>query len=101
MLAGQQRPVAPVLIGVVSRSDSILEWSSTLLSALGFPSDAVIHRNPRARRWKDGLGACDIVAADVIAAAELPEKVRPVVFRVVSERFLTDLSESIGRVTPE
>jgi DNA-binding transcriptional regulator YhcF (GntR family) len=36
MLAGRPRPGATALIGVVSRSESILGWAGTLLSALGF-----------------------------------------------------------------
>jgi len=39
----------------------------------------VIQRNPRQAHWRDGLAACDMIAADIFAARELPENVRPVV----------------------
>ncbi len=97
VVAGQMRPTSPVLIGVVSRSESILRWSSTLLSALGFPPDTVVQRNARKPNWRDGLAACDIVATDVVTVAELPPNIRPAVFRIVSESFLNDLR----RVTAE
>lgn len=91
VLFGYQRPAAEVLIAVVSRSASILLWASTLLSALGFPPDAVLERNPRDANWRDGLAACDLVASDVITAAELPKGITPIVFRVVSDEFLAEM----------
>ncbi|HYI96342.1 MAG TPA: GntR family transcriptional regulator [Bryobacteraceae bacterium] len=97
VVAGQMRPASHALIGVASRSESILRWSSTLLSALGFAPDVVVQRDARQPNWRDGLAACDIVATDVITSAELPENIRPVVFRIVSESFLKDLR----RVTAE
>ena len=95
MLAGYQRPTSAVLIAVVSRSESILQWASTLLSALGFATDSVLQRNPRLANWQDGLAACDMVASDVVTAAELPRGVRPMVFRVVSDKFLVELRELV------
>jgi GntR family transcriptional regulator len=88
VLAGQQRPTQPVLIAVASRSESILRWASTLLSALGFPPDAVVLRNACLPDWKDGLHACDLIAVDVVASPELPDDMPKVVFRIVSEAFL-------------
>ena len=90
VLAGHQRPASAVLIAVVSRSESILRWASTLLAALGFPADSVLQRNPGRSRWQDGLAACDIVATDVVTATELPKGARPTVFRVVSDEFLAE-----------
>ncbi|HXA03912.1 MAG TPA: GntR family transcriptional regulator [Bryobacteraceae bacterium] len=90
VLTGHQRPASAVLIAVVSRSESILHWASTLLSALGFPADSVLERNPQVVHWQDGLAACDIVATDVVTASELPKGARPTVFRVVSDEFLAE-----------
>lgn len=95
MLAGRQRPGPAVLIAVVSRSESILRWASTLLSALGFSADAVLERNPQFAHWQDGLAACDIVATDVVSAAELPKGARPIIFKVVSDEFLADFRELV------
>ena len=95
VLAGHRRPNSNVLIAVVSRSDSILQWAATLLSALGFPAESVLERNPRLQRWRDGLAACDIVATDVVTATELPKSIRPVVFRIVSDQFLTEIRKLV------
>jgi len=95
VLAGQQRPKSAVLIAVVSRSESILQWASTLLSALGFPTDSILQRNPRLAHWQNGLAACDIVATDVVTAAELSKHLRPTIFRVVSDRFLAEMRELV------
>lgn len=91
VLVGQVRPSHPVLIGVVSRSAEILRWSSKLLAALGFPADAVIVRNPGEDNWLDGLAACDVVAADLLACAELPAGIHPIQFRVVADDFIAEL----------
>jgi DNA-binding transcriptional regulator YhcF (GntR family) len=92
LVAGIQRPPFPVLIGLVSHSPSILQWARTLLSALGFPPDQVLLRNPAEAGWSDGLRACAIVAADVVAAREFAaDGPRPMVFRVVTQESLDAL----------
>lgn len=85
IVAGIQRPATPVLIALVSRSRFILQWAATLLSALGFGPECVLLRNPLEPGWANGLGACDIVAADVVAAKDLSvERRRTIVFRIVA-----------------
>jgi hypothetical protein len=83
---------------VVSRSESILEWSSKLLAALGLPGMDILQRNPRAPDWREGLAACDIVAADIRTALELPKKIKPTIFRIVADDFL---AEARDLVTPQ
>jgi hypothetical protein len=95
MLAGQQRPTSAVLIAVVSHSESIQHWASTLLSSLGFPADCVLQRNPLRAHWQDGLKTCAIVAADVVAAAEIPKLLRPTIFRIVSDEFLAEMRQVV------
>jgi len=95
VLLGHTRPPADVLIAIVSCSPSILHWASTLLSALGFPPDSVLQRNPREPAWQDGLAACDIVAADVVAAPDLPASIHPIVFSVVTDEFLAEMRELV------
>jgi hypothetical protein len=71
VLADDQRPLAPILLGVVSRSKTVLRWASTLLSSLGFSPDAVVLRNVQQQGWREGLGACHVIAADIVSAQEL------------------------------
>ncbi len=88
LLAGLGRPASPVLIGIVSRSATILKWASLLIPALGLPGSDLIERNPEHPNWREGLAACDLIAADVVCARELPKKFRPVVLRLISDAFL-------------
>ena len=97
VLLGQRRPASNVLIAVVSRSESILHWAATLLSALGFAPDAILRRNPCNKHWQDGLAACDLVAVDVVTAAELPKDMTPIVFRVVSDEFLDEMRALVAK----
>ena len=98
VLEGQQRPAFPVLIGVVSRSRSILSWAGTLLSSLGFHPDQVLLRNPQDPDWQDGLSVCHLIAADVVAAPHLPAPFRPVVVRLLTA---TSLAGVVALVTPQ
>ena len=90
-IAGQHPPTSGLLIAVVSRSKSILQWSATLLASLGFPGMDILERNPEEPGWHEGLGACDIVAADLKAAREVPKEIRPAIFRIIADDFLEEL----------
>jgi len=98
LLTGVKQPRSPFLIGIVSRSESILKWASLLIVALGGSGNDVIPRNPIQAKWKDGLAACDVVVADVLAAAELPKQIRPIVLRLIPDSFLQEVR---GLVTVE
>lgn len=90
VLAGLERPASPVLIAVVSRSETVLSWASLLLPVLGLAGSDLIQRNPERRNWQDGLAACELVAADVLAAREVPKAIRPIVLRLISDSFLRE-----------
>lgn len=91
VMLGVRQPPLPFLIAIVSRSESILKWASLLITALGGSGNDVLQRNPDHAKWRDGLAACDLVVADMLAAAELPKKIQPVVLRVVPEAFLEEI----------
>lgn len=96
LVAGIQRPAAPVLIGLVSSSPSILHWARTLLAALGFPPDQVLLRNPAEPAWTEGLRACGIVAADVVAARALPASLPPPhIFQIVARESIEVLKQNL------
>jgi DNA-binding transcriptional regulator YhcF (GntR family) len=90
LLAGLGRPASPVLIGIVSRSEAILKWASLLIPALGITGSDLIQRNPEQPKWRLGLGACDLIVADLLAARELPKNIRPIVLRLVPDSFLRE-----------
>lgn len=86
---------SPLLVAVVSHSDSVLRWAGTLLAALGFSADAVLLRNPACPGWQDGLLACDLVAADVVSAPELTRVRNVAVFRIVADGFIAAIRDWI------
>lgn len=94
-LAGLGLPESPVLVGVVSRSETILKWASLLIPALGLPPGDLIQRNPEQPKWRNGLAACALIAADILAARELPENVRPIVFRLIPSSFLHEARQLV------
>jgi len=95
VMAGVKQPPSPFLIAIVSRSESILKWASLLIVALGESGNDVIARNPALPKWRDGLAACDVVVVDVLAAAELPKQIRPLVLRVIPESFLEEVRKLV------
>jgi DNA-binding transcriptional regulator YhcF (GntR family) len=98
LLAGLRRPASPMLIGIVSRSETILKWASLLIPVLGLAGSDLIQRNPAHPKWREGLAACDLIAADVVCAKELPKKSKTIVLRLVSDAFLERTRQ---RVTAE
>ncbi len=84
MLEGLQRPSREVLVGIVSRSETIRKWAGLLVPALGIPADSLLLRNPAATDWTEGLALCHVVAADVVAARDFPPQLKPHVLRIVA-----------------
>ncbi len=98
VMTGVRQPQAPFLVAIVSRSESILKWAVLLITALGGSGSDVLPRNPEKPGWKDGLQACDLVVADVLAMKQLPKRIKPIVLRLVAEEFSRELR---GLVTVE
>jgi hypothetical protein len=91
VVAGQKRPPFAILIGVASRSPSIRGWAGTLLSSLGFDATSALIRDPAEPDWQDGLASCQILATDIVAAEDFPERLRPIVVRLISDESLIEL----------
>jgi DNA-binding transcriptional regulator YhcF (GntR family) len=93
LLLGRERPSSAVLIAVVSASPGIRRWAGTLLSALGFPTDCVLIRDPAEAGWAEGLASCHLIAGDVLTAPHLVQHARtpPIIFRLVASDFLAEL----------
>ena len=95
-LTGGRRLASPALIAIVSRSESVLTWASLLTRSLGLAGSDVIRRNPGERGWKDGLGACDLIAADILAQRELPKKAKAIYeLRLVAQSYLEKARELV------
>jgi hypothetical protein len=99
VIARIPRPKSPMLMAIVSRSESIRKWASLLTPTLGLVGTDLIQRNPAESDWQKGLAACELVAADVLAVRELPKGVKnPVVLRLAADGFL---KKARGLVTGE
>jgi len=90
VLAGLGRPSSPLLIGIVSRSETILKWAAMLVPALGIGGSDLIQRNPEKSSWRNGLGACGLIAADLLAARELSKNTKPIILRLIADSFLQE-----------
>ena len=90
VLTGFTRPVSPLLIGIVSHSETILKWAALLFPALGITDSDLVQRNPNQPKWRSGLAACDLIVADMVAAQELSKTICPIVLRLVQESFLDE-----------
>jgi DNA-binding transcriptional regulator YhcF (GntR family) len=95
LLTGVQPPASPFLVGIVSRSESVLTWASLLIAALGGSGSDVIQRNPDQPKWTNGLAACDLIVADVLAAKDLPKHIRPTVLRLIPDSFLKETRQLV------
>ncbi len=79
------------LIGIVSRWPEFVKIAKTMLVATGFNPDAMIERIRGQAGWANGLSATAAVVCDAATAPHLPERVRAVTFRLVSESTLNEL----------
>ena len=95
VIRGLGRPKGPMVIGMVSRSQTILKWASLLAPALGLAGSDLIQRNPDDANWRRGLAACGMIAADVVAVRELPKNIQPVVLRLVAAPFLEEARQLV------
>ncbi|HEY4357356.1 MAG TPA: GntR family transcriptional regulator [Acidobacteriaceae bacterium] len=79
------------LVGIVSRWPEFIKIARTVLVASGFSADALTERIRGEDGWKEGLSATAGVVCDAATVKHLPEKVRAIPFRLVSETTLEEL----------
>jgi GntR family transcriptional regulator len=87
------------LIGIASRWPEFVKIAKTMLVATGFNPDAMIERIRGEAGWTDGLTTTAAVVCDAATAPHLPERVRAVTFRLVSDATIAELhrlEKSIG-----
>jgi hypothetical protein len=72
-----------------------LKWASLLIPALDLRGSDLIQRNPQQPDWRDGLGACGLIAADILAARELAKNIRPIILRLIPESFLEEARQLV------
>jgi DNA-binding transcriptional regulator YhcF (GntR family) len=98
---GIPRPTGPSLIAIVSRSESILKWASLLTPVLGLTGSDLIARNPAHPKWQEGLAACDLIVADILAIRELPKSIKsPMTLRLIADAYLPKARELVTAEKP-
>ena len=90
-LAGEKVPPRDALVSVVSRWPLFLEWARVFLVAAGVEADALDLRDARADGWERGLRSSAHVITDALTARQLPDGLRPRVYRVIADSSLEEL----------
>src|SRR5918911_1754784 len=97
VLAGEKVPPRDALVSVVSRWPMFLEWARVFLVAAGVEADALDLRDAREPGWERGLRSSAHVITDALTARQLPEGLRPRVYRVVADSSLEELRAFVER----
>ena len=79
------------LVGIASRWPEFVKIARTMLIATGFSGEAMVERIRGEVGWLEGLNTTAAVVCDVVTLEHLPEKVRGVPFRLVSDATLEQL----------
>ena len=95
--AGEKVPPRDALVSVVSRWPLFLEWARVFLVAAGVEADALDLRDAREPGWERGLGSSAHVITDALTARQLPDGLRPRVYRVVADSSLEELRAFVER----
>ncbi|MDT5269891.1 MAG: GntR family transcriptional regulator [Acidobacteriota bacterium] len=96
-LAGERVPPRDALVSVVSRWPMFLEWARVFLVAAGLEEDALDLRDAREPGWERGLRSSTHVITDALTAQQLPDGLRPRVYRVVADSSLAELRAFVER----
>ena len=96
-LAGERVPPPDALVSVVSRWPMFLEWARVFLVAAGLDPEALDLRDAREPGWERGLRSSAHVITDALTARNLPEDVRPRVYRIIADSSLEELRSFVER----
>jgi GntR family transcriptional regulator len=79
------------LIGVASRWPDFLKWARTMLLTAGAEPEALVLRDARRSRWREGLRQTTVVIADILTARQVPRGCRVIPFAVIADSSLEKL----------
>jgi DNA-binding transcriptional regulator YhcF (GntR family) len=82
------------LIGVASRWPEFLETARTMLIAAGISTDALVFRDVRQARWRNGLEQATAILCDAHTAAlpTLPQRPHTIVFPLLADAARVELA---------
>jgi DNA-binding transcriptional regulator YhcF (GntR family) len=80
------------LVGIASGWPVFLKTARTMLLAAGFPPECLVLRDASKPNWQRGLKQVAAIVCDSVTSRELKDMPRVLVFRLLSESSLQDLS---------
>ncbi|HEX4947709.1 MAG TPA: GntR family transcriptional regulator [Blastocatellia bacterium] len=97
-LKNEKRPSPEDLLIVVSAVPDFLDWSRSVLSAIGIDSLSLEFRDANQRGWQRGLEASTFVITETVTEKIIPAGVRARVFKMISDASLAELQKFVAHL---
>lgn len=94
-LKNEKRPAPEDLLIVVSAVPDFLDWSRSVLSAVGLDPLSLEFRNANEGGWQRGLEASTFVITETITEKIIPAGVKTRVFKMISDSSLAELQKFV------
>ena len=94
-LKNEKRPAPEDLLIVVSAVPDFLDWSRSVLSAVGLDPLSLEFRNANERGWQRGLEASTFVITETVTEKIIPAGVKTRVFKMISDASLAELQKFV------
>lgn len=97
-LKNEKRPAPEALLIVVSMLPDFLDWSRSVLSAVGLDPLSLEFRNANQRGWQRGLEASTFVITETVTEKIIPAGVKVRVFKMISDSSLAELQKFVAHL---
>ncbi len=97
-LKNEKRPAPEDLLIVVSTLPDFLDWSRSVLSAVGLDPLSLEFRDANQRGWQRGLEASTFVITETVTEKIIPAGVRVRVFQMISDASLAELQKFVAHL---
>jgi len=97
-LKNEKRPAPEDLLIVVSMLPDFLDWSRSVLSAVGLDPLSLEFRNANQRGWQRGLEASTFVITETVTEKIIPAGVKVRVFKMISDSSLAELQKFVAHL---
>jgi GntR family transcriptional regulator len=97
-LKNEKRPAPEDLLIVVSVYSDFLDWSRSVLSAVGLDPLSLEFRDANQRGWQRGLEASTFVITETVTEKIIPANVKVRVFKMISDASLAELQKFVAHL---
>ena len=97
-LKNEKRPAPEDLLIVVSVYSDFLDWSRSVLSAVGLDPLSLEFRDANQRGWQRGLASCTFVITETVTETIIPANVKVRVFKMISDASLAELQKFVAHL---